>query len=85
MDIIVWIIIGGLAGWIASLMWKGSGSGLLINILLGIAGSIVGGFVFGLLGMQSTGRWGSLVTAVVGAFILLWLRSFFRHTRRRER
>lgn len=83
MGIIVWIIIGGLAGWIASLMWKGSGSGLLINILLGIAGSIVGGFVFGLLGMTSTGSWGSLVTAVVGAFILLWVRSFFRHTKKR--
>lgn len=83
MGILGWIIIGGIAGWIASLMWKGSGSGLLINIVLGIAGGIVGGFVFGLLGMESTGTWGSLVTAVVGAFILLWLRAFFRHTKRR--
>lgn len=84
MGIIGWIIIGGLAGWIASLMWKGSGSGLIVNILLGIAGAIVGGFVFRLLGMESTGAWGSLVTAVVGAFILLWLKAFFKHTRHRE-
>lgn len=83
MGILGWIIIGGIAGWIASLMWKGSGSGLIINIILGIAGAIVGGFVFGLLGMQSKGTWGSLVTAVVGAFILLWLRAFFSHTKKR--
>lgn len=82
MSILGWIIIGGIAGWVASLMWKGTGSGLIINILLGIAGAIVGGFVFGLLGMESRGPWGSFVTAVVGAFLLLWLRSFFAHTRK---
>lgn len=81
-SIIVWIIIGGIAGWLANLMWKRSGVGLIPNILLGIAGAIVGGFVFGLLGMQSTGTWGSFITALVGAFILLWLRSFFIHTRK---
>jgi len=82
MSILGWIIIGGLAGWVASLMWKGSGSGLIINILLGIAGAIVGGFVFGLMGMTSKGAWGSFVTAVVGAFLLLWIRSFLRHSRK---
>ncbi len=82
MSLLGWIIIGGIAGWLASLMWKGSGSGLIINILLGIAGAIVGGFVFGLLGMESTGTWGSFITAVVGAFLLLWIRSFLMHTKR---
>lgn len=81
MGLLWWIIIGGIAGWIASLMWKGTGSGLLINIILGIAGAIVGGFVFGLLGMESSGTWGSLITAIVGAFLLLWIGSFFRNTR----
>ncbi len=81
MGLLWWIIIGGIAGWIASLMWKGTGSGLLINIILGIAGAIVGGFVFSLLGLESTGTWGSLITAIVGAFLLLWIGSFFRHTR----
>ena len=78
-----WIIIGGFAGWVASLLWKGSGSGLIISILLGMAGALVGGFVFGLLGMTASGTWGSFVSAVVGAFILLWLRSFFIHSRKR--
>jgi uncharacterized membrane protein YeaQ/YmgE (transglycosylase-associated protein family) len=71
MNIIVWLIIGALAGWLAGKLIKGGGFGLLWNIIIGIIGSFIGGFVFGLLGIQSLGVIGSFIAAVVGAVILL--------------
>lgn len=46
-----WLIIGGVAGWLAGLIMKGSGFGVLGNIVVGIVGGIIGGFLFGLLGL----------------------------------
>ncbi|MBW5799818.1 GlsB/YeaQ/YmgE family stress response membrane protein [Halomonas elongata] len=73
MSIIAWLIIGGLAGWIAGNIMRGGGFGLLGNIGVGIVGAVVGGFLFSLLGLSSGGFIGSLVTAVVGAVVLLWV------------
>jgi uncharacterized membrane protein YeaQ/YmgE (transglycosylase-associated protein family) len=72
MSILGWIIIGGLAGWIASAL-TGKRSGCLMNIALGIAGALIGGFMFSLLGRTPvTGfNLGSLLVAVVGAVSLL--------------
>lgn len=72
MGIIAWLIIGGLAGWIAGHIMRGGGFGLLGNIGVGIVGAVIGGFLFGLLGLKAGGFIGSLVTAVVGAVVLLW-------------
>ena len=73
MGFILWLLIGAVAGWIAGLIMKGGGFGLLGNIVVGIVGGLLGGFLFGLLGFSSGGLIGSLITAVVGAVVLLWI------------
>lgn len=73
MDFILWIIIGALAGWIAGQVMKGGGFGLLGNIGVGIVGSFIGGWLFGLLGIGGGNLISSLVAAVVGAIILLYV------------
>ncbi|MBQ8047998.1 MAG: GlsB/YeaQ/YmgE family stress response membrane protein [Prevotella sp.] len=67
------IIMGILAGFIASKLTSGAGKGLLVDLFLGLLGGIVGGWAFGLLGIQAGGCLGELVCAVVGASIVLWL------------
>lgn len=72
MSIIVWIIIGGLAGWIANMIMKTDGS-LIKNIVTGIVGALVGGFVMSLVGASGfTGfnLWSFLV-ALIGSIILI--------------
>ena len=57
---------------------RGGGFGFLVNLLVGIAGGVIGGWVFGLLGISAGGVIGSLVTALVGAILLLWIISLFK-------
>lgn len=66
--LLIFIAIGAVAGWLAGILMKGRGFGLLGNIIIGIVGAIAGGFLFGLLGLV-----GSIVTAIVGAAVLLFL------------
>jgi uncharacterized membrane protein YeaQ/YmgE (transglycosylase-associated protein family) len=75
MSIIGWIILGLLAGWIAGKIMRGSGYGFLGDILLGILGAIVGGWITGaLLGIDVTGlNIPSLIVAVLGACLLVAL------------
>ncbi len=72
------LIIGGLAGWIAGLLVKGRGQGLILNIVVGIVGAILGSWLFGLLDIHAGGLIGSLVIAIVGAAALLGLLQLFR-------
>ena len=78
--IIIWIIIGGIAGWLASLVVRGGGLGILGDIVVGIVGALIGGFILGALGLGG-GFTGfnliSLVTAFIGAVILLLLVRLF--------
>jgi uncharacterized membrane protein YeaQ/YmgE (transglycosylase-associated protein family) len=67
------IVIGILAGWLAGQLVKGRGMGVGIDLLVGIAGSVLGGWIFGLLGLAAYGLIGRLVMAVVGAVVLLLL------------
>ena len=72
MSIIVWIVIGGLAGWIANMLMKTDGS-LVKNIVTGVVGALVGGFVmsfFGAEGFTGFNLWSFLV-ALVGSIILI--------------
>ena len=70
--IIVWLIIGALAGWLAGKLVKGGGFGLIGNIVVGIVGAVVGGWLSGVLGISiGSGFIASVITAVVGAVILL--------------
>ena len=75
MSVIAWLIIGGLAGWISGNIMRGGGFGVLDNIGVGVVGAVLGGFLFGLLGLKAGGFIGSLVTATVGAVVLLWVIS----------
>jgi len=71
---IVWfILIGLVAGWLAGVIMKGGGFGVVGNIVVGVVGALIGGFLFRLLGLAAGGLIGSLVVATVGAVILLYL------------
>ena len=65
------IIIGGFAGWFASSVMK-SNTGILLNIVLGIVGSMVASFLFGFVGVSFSGILGTLIAGFVGAVILIW-------------
>ena len=67
------IISGILAGYIASRLQKGQGSGCLVNLFLGGIGGVVGGWLFSLVGLTAYGWIGEMITAVVGAVIVLWV------------
>lgn len=71
MNILIAIIVGGIAGWIASNIMKAD-TGILLNIGLGIVGAIVASFLFGLLGITAGGFIGNLIFAIVGACIVIW-------------
>lgn len=73
------MLIGAVAGWLAGLIVKGYGLGLLGNIVVGIIGAFVGGWVFGQLGIASgQGIVGSIIGATVGAVIILLLLRLIR-------
>jgi len=81
-NILVWIIIGAIAGWLASIVMKTNASqGLLTDIIVGIVGGLIGGFVLGLIGVggEVTGlNLTSLLVAFIGAVILLALLRMLR-------
>ena len=69
-----YIIIGAIAGWIAGKIVKGSGSGILMNIVIGVVGALIGGFLLSFfLDTAGGGWWFTLFTAVLGSVILLWI------------
>jgi uncharacterized membrane protein YeaQ/YmgE (transglycosylase-associated protein family) len=70
-SLLIFLAIGALAGWLAGVLMKGGGFGLLVDIVLGIVGAVVGGLVFGLLGLSASGLVGSIITATVGAVVVL--------------
>ncbi|HEY8771688.1 MAG TPA: GlsB/YeaQ/YmgE family stress response membrane protein [Candidatus Limnocylindria bacterium] len=70
--IIAWLVVGLVAGWLAGVVMKGGGYGVLGDIVVGIVGAFVGGFVFSLItGGGTAGFWGSIAIAFVGAVILI--------------
>jgi len=76
---ISYIIIGAIAGWIAGKIVKGRGSGILMNIVIGIIGALVGGFLLSFfLDTAAGGWWFTLFTAILGSVILLWVVGLVR-------
>jgi len=73
MTLLWFLIIGAVAGWLAGVLMKGGGFGLLGNLVVGIIGSFIGGYLFSFLGVAAGGIAGSLVAAVIGACVLLFL------------
>jgi len=78
-SLLVILIIGAIAGWLAGVVMKGGGFGLLGDIVVGIIGAFVGYFVLGKLGISLGVGWiGSIVTAMIGAIIVLALVRLLR-------
>ena len=73
MQLIWFILIGIAAGWLAGQIMKGSSFGLGGDLVVGVIGALIGGFLLGALGIQAYGLLGSLITATVGAIILIAL------------
>ena len=74
MQIIWFLLIGASAGWLAGQIMKGRGFGLIGNMVVGVVGAIVGGFIFNLFGIAAAGGLlGSLIAAVLGAVVLLFV------------
>lgn len=81
MNILLWILFGALAGWIASVIMRTNASqGIFMDILLGIIGGVLGGFLMSLLGQPGVTGFNlySLLVAVVGAVVLIWLGRVLR-------
>lgn len=76
MDLLLFVVLGGIAGWIASMiMGTDARQGWLMNVVLGIVGAFFGGFLMNLLGLQGASGFNlySLIVAIVGAVALVWL------------
>ncbi len=83
MGIIVWLVMGGLIGWIASMIMGTNGQqGIILNVVVGIVGALIGGFLIGpLLGAGSINDGisiMSIIVSLIGAIILLAILSFFQ-------
>ena len=72
--LIIWLLVGGIAGWLASLLMKGRGLGLVGNIVVGIIGAFLAGWLFPMLGVSlGAGIVGAIIHAFIGAVILLFI------------
>jgi uncharacterized membrane protein YeaQ/YmgE (transglycosylase-associated protein family) len=77
--LLIWLIVGALAGWIAGLIVKGYGFGLIGNIIVGIIGALIAGWLLPRLGVVIGGDFvGSLINAIIGAIILLVIIGLIR-------
>lgn len=74
MNILLWIILGAIAGWVASLIVK-SDQGILLDIIVGIVGAFIGGFIFNAFGAAGVTGFNiySILVAIVGAVVLLFI------------
>jgi uncharacterized membrane protein YeaQ/YmgE (transglycosylase-associated protein family) len=69
--LIIFLAVGAVAGWLAGTLMKGRGFGLLVNIVIGVIGASLGGYVFSVLGISIGGLVGSIITATAGSALLL--------------
>lgn len=76
--IIIWLVVGAVAGWLAGQIVKGHGFGLVGNIVVGIVGAFLAGWLLPGLGLGLTGIVGSIIYAAIGAIILLFLIGLFK-------
>jgi uncharacterized membrane protein YeaQ/YmgE (transglycosylase-associated protein family) len=80
-SLLIFLIIGAIAGWLAGVIVKGYGFGLIGNLVVGVIGSFIGGWLFGVLGFAAgAGLLGELIPAIAGAVLLLFILRFIRRT-----
>jgi uncharacterized membrane protein YeaQ/YmgE (transglycosylase-associated protein family) len=72
-----WIVIGLIAGWIAGHLTRGRGFGCFVDVILGLIGAVLGGWIFTRLGILTLGFFGSLAAATVGAVLLVAIARLF--------
>jgi len=72
-SVLLFLLVGLAAGWIASALVRGGGFGLIGNLVVGVVGALIGGHILGFFGMTAGGLFGSLLTAILGAVVLLFL------------
>ena len=78
-DLIIWLIVGAIAGWLACLIVKGYGFGILGNIVVGIVGALIAGWLLPRIGIIIIGGWiAAIIDAVIGAVILLLIIGLFK-------
>jgi uncharacterized membrane protein YeaQ/YmgE (transglycosylase-associated protein family) len=71
---VIWLLVVGLvAGWLAGKIMKGSGFGVVGDLVVGILGAVLGGWLFSLVGIAAWGFLGSIIVATVGALVLLYV------------
>lgn len=73
MEIVWFLLIGLAAGWLAGQIMKGGGYGLVGDLIVGVIGAIIGGFLFPLVGIHGTGLLGQLLVATGGAVLLIFI------------
>jgi len=72
-NLIYWVVVGLIAGWAAGKIMKGGGYGVVMDIVLGIVGAVVGGWLMGFFGIYAGGLIGTIIVAVIGAVFLIWV------------
>ncbi len=75
MNFVIFILIGAISGWLAGRLFRGSGFGVLGNIIFGIVGGVVGGWVADLIGVGGSGLLWQIIVSVGGAWLLLFIIS----------
>ena len=73
MELLYTLVIGLIAGWLASLMMHGSRKSILIYMIIGVLGAFIGGFLFSLVGLAAYGLLGRIIMATLGSVILIFL------------
>ena len=72
-NLIWWAVVGLIAGWASGRIMKGGGYGVVMDIVLGIIGAVIGGWLLGVLGIHAGGFIGTILVAIFGAVILIWI------------
>ena len=84
MNFLIYLIVGGIAGWLASIMMKRDGQqGIILNVIVGIIGGFLGGILLPMVGLGFGGTIGFLITALIGAGVLLLIVNLFTRGRAR--
>lgn len=79
MNFLIMLVVGGIAGWLASIVMKTNAQqGIILNVIVGIIGGFLGGFLLPMVGLNLSGWIGYLITALIGAIVLLAIVNLFR-------